>query len=117
MQRIILKSKIHNARITKAELEYRGSITIDSDIIEQANILPNERVQVVNLDSGSRIETYVIEGKPGTGEICLNGPAALTGKAGDRIHILSFVIMDENECSSFKPILLFLDDNNKKTGE
>ena len=114
MQRIMLKSKIHNARVTKAELEYCGSITIDREIIEQADILPNERVQIVNLDSGSRIETYVIEGKSGTRDIFLNGPAALTGKAGDRIHIISYIIMDEDECRSFKPTLIFLDENNKK---
>jgi aspartate 1-decarboxylase len=113
MQRIMMKSKIHNASVTQAELNYTGSITIDLDLIEKANIVENERVQVVNLNNGERFETYVIEGKRGSGVICLNGPAARLGCVGDKVHIISYVIMDEAEIKSYKPEVLLLGDDNR----
>ena len=86
----VLKSKIGHATITKAELHYEGSITIDTDLIKAAGLIPGEKVHVLNENTGSRIETYVIAGKPGSGEICLNGPAARTGFVGDMLIILSY---------------------------
>ncbi len=112
MMRTMLKSKLHNARITGAELEYMGSITIDEDLMDAADILENERVQVVNLNTGSRLETYVIAGERGAGEIRLNGPAARLGSRGDRVHILSYRLVDEEECRSLEPAVLILNGVN-----
>ncbi|MDP2981752.1 MAG: aspartate 1-decarboxylase [Candidatus Latescibacter sp.] len=112
MQRIMLKSKIHNAVVTEANLSYMGSITIDGTIMDAADILENEQVQVVNLNNGVRFETYVIRGKEGAGIICLNGPAARLGVAGDRLHILSYQILDGEEAKQHKPVIIFLDQNN-----
>jgi aspartate 1-decarboxylase len=113
MQRIMMKSKIHNASVTQAELNYTGSITIDLDLMEKANIVENERVQVVNLNNGERFETYVILGERGSGVICLNGPAARLGCVGDKVHIISYVIVDEAEIKGYKPTVLLLGDNNR----
>ena len=112
MQRIMLKSKIHNATVTDANLAYTGSITIDGLIIDTADILANEQVQVVNLNNGARFETYVIRGKEGEGEICLNGPAARLGEIGDRLHILSYVSLNEEELLEHKPIIIILNPKN-----
>ena len=112
MQRIMLKSKIHNAVVTEANLSYMGSITIDGIIMDAADIIENEQVQVVNLNNGARFETYVIRGEDGAGTICLNGPAARLGAVGDKIHILSYQFLDEKEVKERRPVVIFLDRNN-----
>ena len=108
----MMKSKIHLATITEVHLEYEGSITIDEELLEKANMLENEKVQVVNMNNGSRIETYIIKGKRGSRIICLNGPAARKGYAGDKIIIITYAMMEEKEAKSFKPVVIKLDDNN-----
>ena len=113
MQRTLLKSKIHSATITAAELNYRGSITIDRNLMDAADILPFEKVQVVNHNNGSRLETYVIEGEAGSGVICLNGPAARRGAAGDTVMIISYAILSEEEIADFVPKTVFVDETNK----
>ena len=112
MQRTILKSKIHRATITDANLNYEGSLTVDTELLEVADILPYEKVSVVNINNGERLETYVIEGKPGSREICLNGAAARKGAAGDKIIIISYVTATVEEIASFKPTIILVDDNN-----
>ncbi len=109
----MLKSKIYYATVTEAQLYYRGSITIDEDIIKKANLLEHEKVEVLNLNNGNRIETYVITGKRSSGVICLNGPAARTGVIGDRLIILSYGIYNEEEAKKQKPVFVELDDGNK----
>jgi len=113
MQIEILKSKIHRVRITQAELHYVGSITIDEDLLKAANLIENEKVQIVNVNNGERLETYVIKGKAGSGEICLNGPAARKAQVGDVVIIISYCHLDFEEAKTFKPTLIFPDDNNK----
>ena len=117
MLRVMCRSKIHGATITETELAYAGSITIPADLIAAANLLPDERVQVVNLSNGSRIETYVIEGSAGSGNICLNGPAARTAYVGDHVHILSFAMMDEEEAQASEMKVVHVDENNQLAGE
>jgi aspartate 1-decarboxylase len=107
------KAKISNARITATELLYEGSITIDEKLIKAVDILPGERVQVVNLNNGNRLETYVIVGKAGSGEICLNGPAAHKGKVGDSIHIIAYALMEPQKAKTFKPKLIQLNEHNR----
>ena len=114
MLRIVCKSKIHGATVTQTELEYEGSITIPADLIEVADLLPDERVQVVNLSNGSRIETYVIEGPAGAGSICLNGPAARTAYVGDRVHVLSYALMTEEEARAAKMKVVHVDERNQQ---
>ena len=109
----MLKSKIHNAVVTQTELSYAGSITIDGSLMEKSDIIENERVQVVNINNGARFETYVIQGEKGTGSICLNGPAARLGSPGDKIHILSYATMSQDELKGFKPRIIFLNDKNE----
>ena len=111
----ILKSKIHRALVTGANIEYMGSICIDIELMEQAGILPYEKVLVASLDSGERLETYVIESKRGSGEICLNGAAARKIVKGDRVIILSFAFMDEEEASKHKPKIIYVNGKNKIT--
>jgi len=113
MMRTMLKSKIYHAIVTEAQLHYKGSITIDEDIIEKANLLVHEKVEVLNMSTGSRIETYVIAGKRGSGVICLNGPAARTGIKGDKLVILSYGLYNENEVKGLKANYVELDDANK----
>lgn len=113
MKRCLLKSKIHMATVTQSELEYEGSITIDEELIEKAGILEYEQVMVSNLNNGERFETYVIKGKPGSGEICLNGPTARKGVAGDKIIIFSYGYFDDNQIRANKPVMLYLDKDNK----
>jgi len=113
MRRIILKSKIHNARVTQSNLYYSGSITIDESLMGKSNIVENERVQVVNVNNGARFETYVIKGKRGSGEICLNGPAARLGVESDTIHILTYATISEDELEKFKPVIIILNEKNK----
>ncbi len=117
MLRIIYKSKIHNAAVTESNLNYTGSITIDSKLLKAADIFPGEKVQVVNLNNGARIETYVIEGEPGKGDICMNGGAARCAHKGDKLIIISYCLVDSKEASTFNAKALYLDENNgiKKT--
>jgi aspartate 1-decarboxylase len=112
MQIQILKSKIHRVRVTQAELDYIGSITIDERLMIAANIIEGERVQIVNINNGERFETYVIKGVPNSGNICLNGPAARRVAINDIIIILGYGIMDFEEAKLFKPALVF---PNEKT--
>jgi len=107
------KAKISNARITATELYYEGSITIDEKLLKAVDIYPGERVQVVNLDNGNRLETYVIVGKAGSGEICLNGPAALKGKVGQSIHIIAYALMEPKEAKKFKAKVIKVNEHNR----
>jgi aspartate 1-decarboxylase len=109
----ILKSKIHRAIITQAELHYIGSITIDEALMEAANLIENELVQVLNVNNGERFETYVIKGERNSGVICLNGPAARLAQVGDPVIIISYAVMDFEKAKSFKPALVFPDSNNR----
>jgi aspartate 1-decarboxylase len=109
----LLKSKIHRAVVTEANLNYIGSITIDEDLMEAANIIENEKVQVVNVNNGERLETYVIKGKRGSGICCLNGPAARKAAVGDIVVIISYASMDFEEAKHFKPTLVFPKEGNK----
>ncbi len=113
MQIVMLKSKIHRATVTDANLNYVGSITIDENIMNEANIIENEKVQVVNINNGERFETYVIKGPFGKGTICLNGAAARLVQPKDRIIIMSYCIMDQKEAKNFKPKIVFLNEKNK----
>ena len=113
MQIEVLKSKIHRAVITEANLNYVGSITIDEDLVDAANIIENEKVQVVNVNNGERLETYVIRGKSGSGICCLNGPAAGRGMVGDVVVIISYASMDFEEAKKFKPWIVFPKEGNK----
>jgi len=110
----VLKSKIHKVSITGANLHYVGSITIDEDLIEAANLIVNEKVHVLNLNNGERLETYVIKGTRGSGEICLNGAAARKVAVGDIIIIMSYAILEFEEAKSFKPTIIFPDSNTNK---
>lgn len=109
----VVKSKIHRVKITHAELHYVGSITIDEDIMEASNIIENEKVQIVNINNGERLETYVIKGERGSGHVCLNGPAARKAQVGDIIIIISYASMDFEEAKDHKPTIIFPDKNNK----
>lgn len=112
MQRIMLKSKIHRARLTESNLYYEGSFTIDEDILEKADILPHEKVAVVNINNGERFETYVIPGERGKKEFCLNGAAARKGHFGDEVIIISYMNIDQQELTNYKPTIVLLDRNN-----
>jgi aspartate 1-decarboxylase len=109
----VLKSKIHRVKVTQAELHYVGSITIDEDLMDAANLIAGEKVQIVNINNGERLETYVIKGERGSGEICMNGPAARRTQVGDIIIIISYASMDFEEARSFEPRVVFPDDNNR----
>jgi len=109
----ILKSKIHRAVIPEANLQYVGSLTLDEDLMDAANIIENEKVQVVNVNNGERLDTYLIKGKRGSGVCCLNGPAARKGMVGDVVVIISYASMPLEEAKSFKPWLVFPKENNK----
>lgn len=113
MQIDILKSKIHRATITQADLNYIGSISIDENLMEAANLIENERVHVYNINNGERLETYVIRGERGSGVISLNGAAARKAQIGDLVIIVSYAHMDFEEAKSFKPAIIFPDKNNK----
>ena len=113
MQKIMLSGKIHLARITACELDYEGSLEIDPAILEEAGILPYEKILVVNRNNGERLETYAIPGAAGSKRFCLNGPAAHKGKAGDTITIMAFSIFSEEEAFSHKPRVIVLDENNE----
>lgn len=107
------KSKIHRARVTEANLYYEGSLTVDSDLLDAADILPYERVQVVNVNNGERFETYTIPGKRRSGVICLNGAAARLGQVGDEIIIITYATYSPEEMKAYKPTVLLLDKENK----
>ncbi len=109
----VLKSKIHRAKVTEAQLNYVGSITIDEDLIEAANLIPNEKVQIVNNNNGARFETYVIKGARGSGVICLNGAAARLAQVGDIVIIMSYAWMDAQEARQHEPVLVFPDADNR----
>lgn len=113
MNREMFKSKIHRATVTMAELYYEGSITIDKELLEAADILPYEKVQVVNVNTGTRLETYSLEGPPGSGMICLNGPAARLGTVGDEVIIITYSQMTEEEALKHKPKIILVDKDNK----
>jgi aspartate 1-decarboxylase len=110
--RTMLKSKIHRARVTEANLNYEGSITIDRLLMEAADILPYEKVAVLDVDNGSRLETYAIQGEPGSGTICINGAAARLVSQGDRVIILSYTNVGEAEARSWHPTLVYVDSEN-----
>ena len=109
MQIEVLKSKIHRVTITQANLSYVGSITIDEDLLDAANLIAGEKVQIVNVNNGEHIETYIIKGERGSGAVCLNGPAARRCVVGDVIIIISYAMMDFEEAKTFKPWVVFPD--------
>ncbi len=109
----MFKSKIHRATVTLAELYYEGSITIDTDLLKASDILPFEKVQVVNVNNGSRLETYTLEGPSGSGMICLNGPAARLGAVGDEVIIITYSQMSDEEAKQHKPKIVLVDKENK----
>lgn len=103
----VVKSKIHKVTITEANLQYVGSVTIDEDLMDAANIIENEKVQIVNINNGERLETYVIKGKRNSGVVCLNGPAARKCAVGDVVIVISYASMDFEEAKKHKPVLVF----------
>ena len=109
----IVKSKLHNVKVTDANLNYIGSITIDEDLLDAANMIPNEKVQIVNNNNGERFETYIIKGRRGSGDICLNGAAARKVAVGDQVIIISYGSMEFEEAKSFKPSFVFPGEGNK----
>lgn len=115
MFRTMMKSKIHRATVTEANVDYVGSITIDSDLMKAADLLPNEKVQVADITNGARLETYVIEGEPGSGVVCLNGAAARLVEAGDKVIIISYAQMSDAEAREHKPTVVFVDELNRIT--
>ncbi len=111
----VLKSKIHRVRITQSNIDYVGSITVDEELMAAANFVENEKVQVVNVNNGERLETYVIKGAPGSGVISLNGPAARKGLVGDIVIIISYGSIELEEAGLYKPAIIFPDDHNRLT--
>ncbi len=109
----ILKSKIHRVKITEAELHYVGSITIDQDLMDAADLVEHEKVQIVNINNGERLETYLIRGERGSGQICLNGPAARKVQVGDIVIIISYCTIDKRHVSTHEPIIIFPDEKNR----
>jgi aspartate 1-decarboxylase len=114
MEIAVLKSKIHRARVTEANIDYIGSVTIDEDLMNAANLIENEQVHIFNYRNGERFITYVIKGKKGSGVICLNGPAALKVSLNDEVIIISFATMDFEEAKTFKPRVIFPDSSTNK---
>lgn len=113
MFRTVFKSKLHRATVTEANLNYVGSITIDEDLLDAADICVNEKVQVVNNNNGARLETYAIPGSRGSGVVCLNGAAARLVQPGDKVIIITYAVIDDREARAFKPTVVFLDDANR----
>lgn len=113
MQRFMLKSKIHRATLTGTELDYEGSIAIDRDLMEAADMLPGEQVQVLNLNNAARLMTYVIEGPAGSGTVLLNGPAARLAQPGDRVIILSYCVVSDEESRTLRPKVVLVDEKNR----
>ncbi|MDP6491057.1 MAG: aspartate 1-decarboxylase [Kiritimatiellia bacterium] len=116
MQSILLKSKLHMARVTESELEYEGSLSIDPDLMEAVKIQPYEKILVANVDNGERFETYAIVGERGSGVIGLNGATTYKGNVGDRLIIFTFCVLNEDELAAHHPLILVLDENNKPKG-
>lgn len=114
MQIQVMKSKIHRATVTDADLNYEGSISIDSNLVEEANMLPNEKVQVLDIDNGERLETYVIPVEAGSGEICLNGAAARKVQVGDLVIIISYALMDDKDAREHQPKIVKVNQKNQK---
>lgn len=114
MQIEVLKSKIHRVKVTQAELDYIGSITIDSSLMEAAGIIPGERVYIVNVNNGERFDTYTIAGEPNSGVVCLNGPAARKCVVGDVIIILSYALLEFEEAKQFRPTVIFPDTSTNR---
>jgi aspartate 1-decarboxylase len=112
MTRFMFKSKIHRAVVTQAELYYEGSLTVDSELLEAADLLPYEKVSVVNVNNGERFETYLIAGEPGSGVICLNGAAARKGAVGDEVIIISYAAMSDEEARAYRPTVVHVDKRN-----
>jgi len=113
MRRELCKSKVHGATVTAADLYYEGSLTLDQDLIEAADLVPYERVQVVNINNGSRLETYVLPGKRGSGTVALNGAAARLGAVGDRVILISYAQYEEAEIVEHEPRVVFVDEDNR----
>ena len=113
MLRTMCKSKIHRVTVTEANLDYVGSITIDKTLMDAADILPHERIQIVNLNSGVRLETYVMEGTPGSGTICMNGGAARYAEVGDILILISYALLEEDKALTYKPKVIFVDAQNR----
>lgn len=113
MQRILLKSKIHGATLTEKQLHYEGSIALDRNLIRTADLLPGEQVHVLNLNTGSRLITYVIEAPAGSGTVMLNGPAARLGEPGDTVIVLSYALASAAEAKRFKPVIVRVDAHNR----
>ncbi len=112
MQRVMFKSKLHRARITQADLYYEGSLTIDEDLMDAADLIAYEKVSVVNINNGERFETYVIPGVRGKREICLNGAAARKGQVGDEVIIISYTTMPDDEARAYQPTVVLVDEKN-----
>lgn len=110
----VLKSKIHRVTITQADLNYVGSITIDEELMEAANMIEGEKVQVLNVNNGERLETYIIKGERGSGAICLNGPAARKAQVGDVVIVVSYASMDFEQAKTFRPRVVFPDTATNK---
>lgn len=110
----VVKSKIHRVSVTEANLNYVGSITIDEDLLDAANLIANEKVSIVNNNNGARLETYIIKGRRGSGEICLNGAAARLVQVGDILIIMSYALMDFEEAKTFTPAVIFPDTNTNR---
>ena len=113
MFRTMMKSKIHRATVTQADIDYVGSITIDSDLMKAADLLPYEKVHVVDIDNGARLETYVIEGEPGSGVVCVNGAAARLIHTGDKVIVMSYAQLSDDEARSLKPTIVLVDERNR----
>ena len=113
MQIEVLKSKIHRATITEADLNYIGSLTLDEELMDAASLIENEKITVVNVNNGERLETYIIKGERNSGVVCLNGPAARKGAVGDIIIVISYAMMDFEEAKTFQPKVVFPGDGNR----
>ena len=116
MQIELLKSKIHRATVTEANLHYVGSITIDAAILEAANMIENEKVQILNVNNGERFDTYIIKGESNSGVMCLNGPAARKAQVGDTIIVVSYCTMEFEEAKKYKPVVVHPNEDNKLIG-
>lgn len=113
MQRFMLYAKIHRATVTQADLHYVGSLTVDRDLLDAAGLLPGERVDVVDIDNGNRLTTYVIEGERGSGILCVNGAAARLIAPGDKVIVIAYAAMDDAEARTFEPHVVFVDEHNR----
>jgi aspartate 1-decarboxylase len=109
----VFQSKIHRARVTEANLNYRGSITIDQDLLDASGMIANQRVQVVNINNGERLETYIIAGQRGSGVVCLNGPAARKAEVDDLVVVIAYAYMDREEAAAYEPVVVHVDEKNR----